>query len=588
MRLSYRTVVRKRTEFLFFAFAVAYAALALRLTYLQFWNAERYEEFGQKIRDRRRTIPAERGVICDRLGRVLAINVTASSVYANPNRVERPEQVSFRLAAMVDCDPDLVAQKLNLDKEFVWIRRGASDQTGVSIEKAGLRGVGVIKEQKRLYPCGAAAQVVGFTDIDGKGLEGIERSAERYLKGSDGLVVAEVDRSGRVIPETRRRVVKPHDGKDVVLTIDAYIQNAVEEALEEAFVTSRATSAVAIVLDPATGEILALANRPTFSPNNRTGMNPDCWRNRCITDLYEPGSTLKAITAAAALNEGVVDQDDVFASCSGALQVGRRRIRCVLHRPYEHGHGAVDLRKMITYSCNVGASELGMRLGPDRLYRYARDFGLLSAPGLGLVRDRRNNLQKPSRWPRIKTANVAFGQGIAITPLQLACAYGAIANGGVLMRPMIVKEIRNKDGTVYKSYESRMVRRVISESTAEQLTRALVSCVKDGTGKPGGVEGYMVAGKTGSAQKVRPGQTRYSAFVASFVGFAPASDPKMVILVVIDEPKGTHWGATVAAPAFRKIAQKSMWYLRTPRDAPPTRPNTRVAERYTLARLPGE
>jgi cell division protein FtsI/penicillin-binding protein 2 len=300
--------------------------------------------------------------------------------------------------------------------------------------------------------------------------------------------------------------------------------------------------------------------------------------------LYEPGSTLKTVTASAALEEKVINSETVFAHCTGCTQVGRRKVRCVLHHPYEHGHQAVNLMKMIEFSCNIGASQLGLRLGADKLYRYEKAFGLLSTPGSGLPGEVTGWMDGPSNWPQIRCANVAFGQGIAVSALQVANAYAVIANGGVMMQPSIVKEIRNKDGSLYREYRPKMVRRVVSESTAEQMTRALMACVTVGTGKPAAVDGYWVAGKTGSAQKVREDGRGYAggSFVASFVGFLPASNPRLVILIVVDEPQGTHWGATVAAPAFKEIATKAMWYLRAPRDEPTPEP-VRVARKIASA-----
>jgi cell division protein FtsI/penicillin-binding protein 2 len=569
---------------MFYAFALVYGIIALRLTYLQFWNAKQYEAFGDKLRNRKLNLVAQRGTIYDRMGRELAINVRASSIYAHPKSVENHNGVSVQLASLMKCDQRLVAQKLDLDKKFVWLERGLGDDIAQRVEEAGLKGIGVQHEQKRVYPSRSlAAQILGFTGIDGEGLEGVEKEYDRYLHGRNGFVVAEVDADGRIIPETRRATVKPHDGRDVVLTIDAYIQHVTEEALRDAYERSGAVGASAVVLDPKTGEILALANMPIFDPNDRKGSKAEAFRNRAITDPYEPGSTLKSITASAALNEGVIVPGEVFAHCTGVTAVGKRRIRCVLHHPYLSGHQSVDLKRMIAFSCNIGAATLGLKLGPDRLYKYAKAFGLLDVTDVGLKGEQTARLDIPSKWAQIKAANVAFGQGIAVTPLQLACAYGAIANKGVLMRPSIVKEIRNRDGTVYKSWTPQVVRRVVSERVAEQVTQALAYCVTEGTGKGAAIDGYSVGGKTGSAQKVRLGEGHYGGFIASFIGMVPTVNPRLVILVVVDDPKGSHWGATWAAPAFKEIGQKAMWYLRTPRDVPNEQPRIRMAKRVGAA-----
>ena len=587
MRLTYRAVVRKRTAILFYAFLLAYGWIAFRLTDVQYFNAEAYELFGKTIRDLRRTLPAQRGVIYDRVGRELAISVRAASIYAHPRRIGDADEVSARLASALGCDRERLAEKLTRDVGFVWLQRGADDRVGEKLTQARIKGIGVIREQKRVYPSGRlAAHVVGFTNIDNQGLEGIERAVDRELRGSDGFLVAEVDPDGRVIPETRRKAVRPHDGKDVALTIDAYIQHVAEAALDETYKATKCRSASVVVMDPKTGEVVALANMPSFNPNDRSKTKPDSWRNRAVIDLYEPGSTLKAVTVAAALEEGIITPTTVFANCAGSVRIGRRSVRCVLHgKEFAHGHGQVDLRKMICYSCNIGASQLGLRLGAERLYKYAKTFGLLSAPRIGLDCETTGKLDSPVEWSQIKMANVAFGQGISVTPLQLACAYGAIANGGVMMRPTIVKEIRNQDGSPYRLWAPAVLRRVVSRKTAREVTKVLVACVRDGTGKNAAVEGYTVAGKTGSAQKAREDGLGYAPgkFVASFVGFLPASNPRLVILVVVDEPQGTHWGSAAAAPAFKEIARKTMWYLQVPRDVPASEPGTRVARRFDSA-----
>ncbi|MGC8863812.1 MAG: peptidoglycan D,D-transpeptidase FtsI family protein, partial [Armatimonadota bacterium] len=327
-------------------------------------------------------------------------------------------------------------------------------------------------------------------------------------------------------------------------------------------------SACALVLDPHSADVLAVANYPTYDPNNALKSPPARWRNRAVADLYEPGSTLKVVTIAAALNEGY-SPNTVFACCKGRERLKGGSLPCSLHYPFMSGHGPVNMTKIIQYSCNIGAAHVAMRLGATRLREYEKAFGLLERTGAGFGCEAVGRLAPADRWPLIKLANVGFGQGIAVTPLQMACVYATIANGGVYVRPRIVREIRYRDRTV-KPQEVCDRRRVISEQAAAQLTKMLVRCVEDGTGKNAQIEGRAVAGKTGSAQIPNPNGRGYlpDAFVASFIGFAPAYNPRLVIAVVVNRPKGSHYGATVAAPVFREIAEKALWYYRVPSDTP--------------------
>jgi cell division protein FtsI/penicillin-binding protein 2 len=411
--------------------------------------------------------------------------------------------------------------------------------------------------------------VIGFTGIENTGAEGIEHVSNNILKGSDGKYRAELDGERRVIPETRHIERQPVDGKDVYLTIDMTIQHIAEQALANMAEKYHPKSACAVVMDPSTGEILALANYPTYDPNKARKTSPSLWRNRAVADLYEPGSTLKTVTASAALNEGF-SPNTALAYCNGCEKMAGGRIRCVLHRPYLDGHGSTNMFRMIEQSCNIAAAHLALRLGSEKLYKYEKAFGLLDRPNAGFGCEAVGSIEPPDDWRRIRLANIGFGQGLAVTPLQMASVYATIANGGVRVEPRIIREIRNSDGTIYRAFKPGKQTRVISKEAALMATKLLRSCVDNGTGKTARIDGRTVAGKTGSAQVARVNGRGYEpgSFIASFMGFAPATRPRLVIAVVAKSPQGSHWGATVASPVFQEIGEKSLWYLKVPSDAP--------------------
>lgn len=573
MASSQRETVRKRTAVLFLLLLIPYVAIVGRLLYVQVIGNGTSLQWAKKIRARVRTIPAARGAIYDRTGRALAVNIETASVFANTREIKDPAKTAVRVAALLGEQSQTIEQKISGSRTFVWLGRQLNVDIGHKIWKmrTQIPGVGRQKDMKRVYPAGSlAAQIIGFTNIDNKGSEGIEHFQESILKGADGKYSAEVDDKGRVIPETRRVLREPEDGKDIYLTLDTTIQHISEQALAHMAKVYRPRSACAIVMNPKTGEILALANYPGYDPNKPRSGNYALWRNKAVADLYEPGSTLKIVTVAAGLNEGLSPYEPM-AVCSGVDRLsGGGRVPCTLHHPFEHGHGPADMYKIIRYSCNIGAAHVAMRLGSEKLYKYEKAFGLLDKINAGFGCEAVGYIEPPQDWRPIRLADIGFGQGLAVTPLQMAAAYSTVANGGLYMRPQIIREIRNPDGTVYKRFKPRCVRRVISKSAASELRKMLVGCVDDGTGKTAQIDGRTVAGKTGSAQIVKTNGRGYEsgAYIASFMGFAPANSPQLVIAVVVNRPQGSHWGATVAAPVFQEIGEKALWYLKVPTDAP--------------------
>ena len=572
MASSHRETVRKRTTILFLLLLLPYLGIVGRLLYVQVLGNGTSLKWARRIRARVRTIPAARGCVYDRNGRALAVNMETASVFANTREIKDPSKTAVRVASLLGEDSQTIEQKISGSRAFVWLGRQLDADIGRKLWKirTQIPGIGRQKDTKRVYPAGPlAAQIIGFTNIDNKGAEGIEHIQEHLLTGVDGKYSAEVDDKGRVIPETRHNIRGPEDGKDIYLTIDTTIQHIAEQALAHMAEKYRPSNACAVVLDPKTGEILALANYPGYDPNKARSANYALWRNKAVADLYEPGSTLKLVTIAGGLNEGLSPHEPM-ANCTGCERIKGGKIPCVLHHPYEHGHGAADMYRIIRYSCNIGAAHVAMRLGAEKLYKYEKLFGLLDKAYAGFGCEAVGHVEPPQDWRLIRLADIGFGQGLAVTPLQMASAYATIANGGIYMRPQIIREIRNPDGSISKSFRPRSLRRAVSKKAAYELRSMLVGCVDDGTGKTAQIDGRTVAGKTGSAQIVKTNGRGYEsgAYVASFMGFAPAYLPRLVIAVVVTRPQGSHWGATVAAPVFQEIGEKALWYLKVPTDAP--------------------
>ncbi|MDH7480688.1 MAG: penicillin-binding protein 2 [Armatimonadota bacterium] len=568
--------VQRRLRNLFYILIFLYACLALRLIWIQVIRAPYFAKKAEYYRLKRFVLHARRGTIYDRNGVKLAVNVQAYDIGAHPKKIAKKDRpkIAAQLAKILGCDEEFVLSKLSNDKAFVYIKRGVNARAGLAIKEAKLPQVEVTSIIKRVYPAGGlGANVIGFTNIDGKGIEGLEKAYDKFLRGKDGYIIAEVDARGRIIPGTVRQRVEPVDGMDIILTIDSTLQHNLEMELRKAYNDRRAAGASAVMIDPKTGEIMALANMPTFDPQEIAASDAAARRNRAITDLYEPGSTLKTVTCSAALNEKVIDLDDTFY-CRGSMGIGNHVIHCSLHGKFKGGHGQLNVAKVLQHSCNVGAASIGLKLGPKKLYQYEKAFGLFDKPGTGMVGEMKGWAGKWQDWPDIKVANIAFGQGIAVTPLQLAQVYAVIANHGIMMRPHIVKEIRRPDGKPFRVFHPKIVRRVVTEETADLIAEMLHGVVSGGTGKAARVEGYRVAGKTGTAQKPSTVGKGYAAgkYVASFVGFLPVTNPRAVILIAVDEPKDTQFGAVAAAPVFREVARKAMWYMKVPPDDLPNSP----------------
>lgn len=540
-------------------FLTALALAGLRAVYLQLWLGEALKRRGEKQHLKEWILLPKRGSIFDRSGEPLAVSVEAKSVYARPRRLQQPETVARAISQPLGIPAHRLQQLLRSEKPFVWIKRQITPREARQIETLNLDGIGLSYEPTRYYPQGAlAGQVVGFVGTDSQGLEGIELQYDHYIRGESGTPVTERDALGRRVLVQGLEEIQTRPGADIHLTLDTAIQHLAEKELEAAAKKFRAKAGVAVVMDPFTGEILALANYPFFDPNTFAAEAADQRRNRAVTDSYEPGSTFKTILAAAALEEGVVGKDDLFYCELGRYSFAGRSIHDT------HRYGWLPFEKIIQFSSNIGVTKVAEKLRKDRYYKYIERFGFGQQTGVDLPGEVTGMVRPAPRWAEIDLATHAFGQGIAVTPLQLATAYAAIANGGFLMRPFAVRRVVGAGGEVLLENQPHVVRRVVSEKTARLLTSILKGVVSEGgTGAKASVEGFAVAGKTGTAQKVDPVHRGYSPHkrVASFVGFAPADQPRLVALVVIDEPETNVYGGVVAAPAFQNIMRGALRHL---------------------------
>jgi cell division protein FtsI (penicillin-binding protein 3) len=554
-----RAPVDRRIRLLLAVLTLAFAVTFGRAVWLQAVRAEPLSRLASSQHRETVALPASRGAIFDRTGVQLAIGQRATTVYANPREVLRPRAVALAAARILGADAErLYGQLADRTRGFVYIARKADPDRAARLEKLGLAGVGFYPEERRAYPQrSVAAHVLGYAGIDNEGLAGLERALDDVLTGTPGSQTIVKDPFGRavdVISSTAERA-----GDDVYLTLDHNIQANAEAVLAETVSRWRARSASAIVLDPRNGEILAMAVAPRFDANRFGQTPPTRSRNRAVTDTYEPGSTFKLVTLAGVLSEGLVSPSTRY-TLAPWIQVADRRIHDSHPRPTQ----TMTVAEILSRSSNVGTITLAQLLGKKRLVKWIQRFGLGRRSGIDFPGETAGIVLPPERWSGSTIGNVPIGQGIAVTPVQMAAAYAAVANGGVWVRPHLVARIAGGRRTVAAR------RRVVSPRVARTLVSMLRGVVAEGgTGVEAAVPGYTVAGKTGTAAKpdARGGYST-SRYVASFVGFVPANKPRLVILVTVDEPRSAIWGAVVAAPAFQQIAGFGLQYLEVPPDAP--------------------
>ena len=557
-------VANRRIRLLLAAFAIAFAITFLRAFWLQ---GVRGDALGARAASQHRevvTIPAGRGTILDRTGVQLAIGEDAVTVYANPRQVPRPRAEAETIARALGIASESVYTLLaDRSRGFVYIARKIDPPRAAALQHLALPGLGFYHEERRSYPQGTvASQVLGYAGVDNTGLAGLELSLDKQLSGTPGRQTIVKDPSGRVIDVTRS--TPERRGKDVVLTVDHTIQADAEAVLRETVAKWHARAATAVVLDPRTGGVLAVAGVPGFDANRFPETSRVIQRVRAVTDTYEPGSTYKLVTVAAALSDHLVTHSSTFTLPYG-IHVADR----VVHDAEERGTETMSVAQILSRSSNVGAITLAELLGKDRLSRWIGRFGFGRTTGIDFPGESPGIVLPPDKWSGSTIGNVPIGQGIAVTPIQMASAYAAIANGGVWTRPHLLDRIVGEP-------RPRLERkRIVSPGITAELNTMLRLVVTEGTGTLAAVPGYVVAGKTGTAQKPDPnGGYSTTRYVASFVGFVPATRPRLVVLVAVDEPKGVIWGGSVAAPAFAEIAKFDLQYLEVPPDDPGSLPSS--------------
>jgi len=543
------------TTVIVFCFGVVF----WRLIDIMLLNHDRYASRAITQQTQEIEIRKRRGIVYDRRGKELAANIEQQSLYCDPLKLGSVYKTAYRLSGATGVNRKSLIKKIKNGKRFVWVKRKVDNDTARRIEKFGLDGVGFIPESERVYPGNRlASHILGFVDIDNKGLAGIELKYDKYLAAPGGKI--------RVTTDAKRNILLSGDelesiGSSVVLTVDEVLQYIAESALDSAVKQWSPKSASVIMMNPYSGEILAMANRPAFDPNNVSRSRTSTRRNMAITDVYEPGSTFKVVTASGVLEENIFSLKTRFDCSQGFIQLGKTKIRD------EHRHKILTFSEVIQKSSNVGTILMAQRLGEENLYKYARKFGFGETTGIDLPGEVSGWVKDTKNWSNTSIGAMSIGHEVAVTPLQVVRAYAAIANNGYLVEPFVVSKIISPEGIVLYEKQMGSLQRVISEDTSEKVRGMLeLVTMEGGTAVEASVEGNTVAGKTGTAQvyDIEKGKYSHDRYVSSFVGFFPSHKPKLVMIVVISEPEGEHLGGRVAGPVFREIAEKALAYLQVP------------------------
>lgn len=571
---------KKRLIFIFIVTCTAIFGLIIRLGWIQIVRGERYKELAIAQQTRDIPIPAKRGTIFDRNGKELVKSASTNTVWARPREITDLADTAGKLAEILDLDPEKLAEKLGNKnvgtvKVIQWIENDLAD----TIRKLKLKGIMIAEDNRRYYPFGNfASYILGHTTDDNRGLAGIELEYEKFLSGYPGRWIKNTDGAGRQLPFSSEKYYPSEDGYNIVLTIDEVIQHFAEKAVQNALEAHQAKRVMAVVMDVKTGDILAMVAKPDYDPNQpRVNLDPlkqqlidlmttekkveewnKMWRNPIINDTYEPGSTFKLITTAAALEERVTTPESTFYS-NGFITVAGRTIKCWR---YYNPHGNQTLAEAVQNSCNPIFVELAQRMGSKTFYSYLDAFGFRDVTGIDLPGERKSIMYSEAAAGPVELATMSFGQSISVTPIQLLTAVAAIANEGKLMKPRIVKELTNSDGMVIERFEETMIRQVISKQTSQEMLAIMESVVAEGSGKNAYIPGYKVGGKTGTAQKVVDGKYSQGLYVSSFIGVAPTDNPRLAILVIVDEPGGfSTFGSITSAPVVKEILEESLRYL---------------------------
>jgi cell division protein FtsI (penicillin-binding protein 3) len=549
--------IRSRSVVVSLLFVALFGTIAGRAAQLQVvkgsWLSSRAERQYQHVL----TITGKRGTIMDANGDPLAVSVQTTSIAADPRQIKDPYAAAVRLAPRLKLNRKALQQKLTGKRHFVWLKREVAPEAVEAIRALKLEGLLYMPETSRVYPAKSqAGQLLGFAGIDGRGLEGVEFFYEKYLQAKSRRIQVSKDALGRGFDGTPEET-GALNGNNVQLTIDRNIQFITEKALEKAVTDHAAKNGLAVVMAPDSGAILALAHYPYFNPNAFGEFQRDDWRNRAITDPFEPGSTMKIFSAAAAIDSGLVRADSIFYCENGTYRIGHN----IVHDTKDHGW--LSLQQIVKYSSNIGAVKVAETIGPKTLHDYLAAFGFGARTGIDCPGETPGRLTGYRSWSAIDTGTISFGQGVSASAVQLTAAAAAIANDGLLMRPYLVKAITDTDGQVVERRGPQVLRRVISPQTARTIQKIMHTVTTSGgTGEAAALDGYTVCGKTGTAQKIgADGHYAPAKYIASFLGFSPADTPALVILVVVNEPTKGHYGGEVAGPAFRTIAQESLHYL---------------------------
>ncbi len=562
MRVSGVTV-RRRLLFILIGGAVAFLALAFRLGYVQLWEGKALAERAEDSWRRNIPFSAKRGEIQDRNGTPLAYNISSPTVMAIPAQVKDADNTAAKLAQALDMKKETVYKLITKRELIVRIQPGGrkiSTDKAQHIRELGLPGIVVAEDNKRYNPYGSlAAHVLGFTGIDNQGLTGVELTYDKMLSGMNGSVSFLSDAKGRQMPGSSDTYQAPKDGLNLQLTLDMGVQSIIERELDQAMAQHEPNSIIAIAMNPKNGEVLGMASRPAYVPDRFREVPSEIYnRNLPIWMTYEPGSTFKIITLSAALEEKKVDLHKETFFDPGAIEVGGARLRCWK----KGGHGSQTFLQVVENSCNPGFVTLGQRLGKDLLFKYIKDFGFGTKTGIDMRGEENGIMFKPSQVGPVELATTAFGQGVSVTPIQQITAVSAAINGGTLYKPHVAKAwVHPLTGEVVDQVEPEKVRQVISPETSQQVREALESVVAKGTGRNAFIDGYRVGGKTGTAQKVINGRYSPNEHIVSFIGFAPADDPQLIVYVAVDNPKGIQFGGVVTAPIVRNIMADALVHL---------------------------
>ena len=570
MSLKHKTYIRKKIVVTFFLCSTVFLLLCGRLVYLMVVRSEHYSEAARQLHERERKIKAARGRIIDSTGAVLADNRTVCTISVIHNQIKDPEEVVKVLSSELGLSEEYVAKRVEKYSAIERIKSNVDKATGDKIREYDLDGVKVDEDYKRYYPYETlASKVLGFTGGDNQGIIGLEVIYEEYLKGKEGTILTVTDAKGVEIAEAGEERVEPENGNDLHISLDINIQSYATQLAMQAMETKQADSVSILVMNPQNGEILAMVNVPEFNLNEpytlpegtpepasqeeKQNLLNQMWRNGCINDTYEPGSTFKIITAAAGLESGAVTVNDQF-SCPGYVMVEDRRIRC--HKV--SGHGAENFVQGTMNSCNPVFVTVGMRIGVDKYYDYFKQFGLMSKTGVDLPGEAGTIMHKKDNIGAVELATISFGQSFQITPIQLATTVSSIVNGGRRVTPHFGVKVVDSEGNLKETLQYGVQENIVSAETSETMRYILEQVVENGSGKNGYVEGYRIGGKKATSQTLPRGSGRY---ISSFLGFAPADNPQVLAVAIINNPQGVYYGGQIAAPIVRQLFENILPYL---------------------------